>query len=77
METETYPNRSVPRIFTKYIHSIDKIFPILKIVVDVCQLYVMLLTKYFLLWKQLVNMTGTLKITSITKLVHVLLYRFC
>ena len=52
METETYPNRSVPKIFTKYIHSIDKIVPILKIVVVVCQLYVMLLTKYFLLWKK-------------------------
>ena len=52
METETYPNRSMPRIFTKYIHSIDKNFPILKIAVVVCQLYVMLLTKYFLLWKQ-------------------------
>ena len=53
VDGETYPNRSVPRIFTKYINSIDKIFPILKIAVVVCQLYVMLLTKYFLFWKQL------------------------
>ena len=52
METETYPNRSVPRIFTMYIHSIDRIIPILKIAVVVCQLYVILLTKSFLLWKQ-------------------------
>ena len=33
VDGETYPNRSVPRIFTKYINSIDKIFPILKIAV--------------------------------------------
>ena len=46
METETYPNRSVPRIFTQYIHSIERIFPILKIAVFVCQFYVMLHCTY-------------------------------
>ena len=51
METEAYINRSMPRIFTKYIHFTDRIFPILKIVV-VFQLHVMVPTKCFLLWKQ-------------------------
>ena len=77
METGTYPNRNVPRIFTKYIHSIDRIVPILKITVVVCQLYIMLLTKYLYYGSNcevVVSMTDTLKIT---KPVHVPLYRLC
>ena len=55
LESEAYPNRSVPWIFTKYIHSIDRIVPIVKIAVIVCQFSSMLCylrNVFFLLWKQ-------------------------
>ena len=64
VDGETYPNRSVPRIFTKYINSIDKIFPILKIAVT----YKIFSILEAIKCEVVVNMTGTLKITSITKL---------
>ena len=48
---QTYPNRSVPRTFTKLVYPFHR-----QNCSDLkncgCQLYVMLLAKYFLLWKQ-------------------------
>ena len=67
METETYPNRSVPRIFTKYIHSIDKLFPILKIAVVVCHYILCYLQNIFYYGSKcevVVTMTVTLNQAS-------------
>ena len=65
METETYNNRNVPRIFTKYnnIHSIGRFFSDH----ENCSYWLCYLQNYRSNCEVVVSMRGTLKIASIIK----------